>query len=30
MNMKEANPNARYRNEHVGLMEIIKTDNQNK
>lgn len=29
LNMAEKNPNARYRNEHIGLLEIVKANNQN-
>lgn len=30
LNIPERNPNARYRNEHVTLSEIIEANNQNK
>ncbi|MBS5737611.1 MAG: 4Fe-4S binding protein [Clostridiales bacterium] len=28
LNIPEKNPNARYRNEHISLNEIIKSNNQ--
>lgn len=30
LNIPEKNPNARYRNEHIRLTEIVKANNQNK
>lgn len=29
LNIPEKNPNARYRNEHIKLMDIVKANNQN-
>jgi ferredoxin len=30
LNMPEKNPNARYRNEHISICEIIEANNQNR
>jgi Fe-S-cluster-containing hydrogenase component 2 len=30
LKMPEKNPNARYRNENIGLMELIAANEQNK